>query len=1247
MKGSCGFLALAALMVCAFALLPVLHAQTNATASLSGTVVDTMGAVIPNAQVTLTNLATGALTRTRSNSVGDFTFAAVEVGNYNLEVRVPDFHVLKVSGIHLDPGGQGNLRELALSPGAATQTVEVHTTAESIQLDSGDMSSVISAQDISRLPVEGRDVTELVKTLPGFGMNNVETTGSINNAAFDPSQVSLNDSPYAAYSGMGTPIAGVAVIYNGIDLTHPGSYNSTMQNINYDQVSEVKITTSSMTADQSHGPIVISAVGISGTSTFHGGLYINGRTYQMNSVDWLTKNTGQPGPVDREIYPGFKFTGPVIIPGTSFNKNRRLTFFVGGEDMAQRGTYAYSSAAAATLTDLVPTKNMRTGNFSQDELNQYLGPLINNPTYGSYAEVPVSGTNDEPLANGQLIQSEIDPVTQAMMNEMPLPNTPTTPDGYNYIHTNLENNDLWQGQVRGDYAVNTNNKIFALWSTEHVGAGIPQWQFWSPGGLNTPGGGMIQKQGAHMGTVNWTTIAGPTMTNEMQVGLSWFNGNFVDKTPSALTLNGLWTNPGLFNNGSKTIPCFCTWGNYGLPMLPIEDTSLGGIFMRERAWVFEDNLTKVIGHHSIRVGFHGQQTADHEATGWIYTNGAITDYYNGLTYFRPNGTQVWNTNAPEGWGSNWDGGNYLANFLEGTIGDFYQANIDPKPYLYFWEFAGYAQDHYRVTPYLSFDYGVRIDHINPWSDSHGIGIPVWDPSTYNADTTKTRNALLPGFLWHGMDSSVPSSGLPARWAFVEPRVGFSLDVFRNGNTVLRGGAGIYTYHDNAGSVQSPAGTAEGMRTVDPGGTGGIQLSDVSSEAPAAASFIPYTDVYGVYQNDDHQPQTYTYDLAVDQRILGKSTLQIAYMGNVSRHLPNNGATGNQALDNINAIPIGKMYGPDPITGQTYPWYPVATTSTVTVPTLNGGMTTQQQDDFRPYPLYNTLGILQHNVNSNYNSLQAVWNKQMGMGIFGLNYTWSRAMGVRGSIWNGTAVDPTDYRHNYGIEPFDHRQIFNANYSYGDILNLITFGKITGPAAGLVKNWMISGITGYQVGADLGSEIPNYSLGGLLHVTDPGTGTSDTIGPGNIAMLGTPDVHLMPKVTCNPSSGHGVHQYINSNCFALPTTLGVNGSYILPYTPGPGYFDSDLSLQKQVNLGRENRNLQFRFSAFNFLNYANRTFTTSIDPNALYLNFSNDASGAQGLTQALQSATNSNAAGFGYAPRRTGRRVTEVMVRYSF
>ena len=220
----------------------------------------------------------------------------------------------------------------------------------------------------------------MLKILPGFAITN--GNNNLNNTTYDPSQVTITGA-YGSYSGEGTITNSVALLYDGVDVTDPGAYASLLQNINYDQVGEVKVQTSSMTADQPHGPIVINAVGLSGTSQFHGSLYTYARTYQLDSTDWLSKYTGQPGPPDREIYPGFTLTGPILIPHTGFNSDRRLTFFAGAEDYAQRNEYAYGSSSSAILSALVPTSGMRTGDFSQTQINQYLGPLVSSATYAN------------------------------------------------------------------------------------------------------------------------------------------------------------------------------------------------------------------------------------------------------------------------------------------------------------------------------------------------------------------------------------------------------------------------------------------------------------------------------------------------------------------------------------------------------------------------------------------------------------------------------------------------------------------------------------------------------------------------------------------------------------------------------------------------------------------------------------------------------------------------------------------------
>ncbi|MFZ0661842.1 MAG: carboxypeptidase-like regulatory domain-containing protein [Acidobacteriaceae bacterium] len=1227
----CGILALAAFIACIFSAPCALHSQVSTTASLSGTVVDPTGAVIPNAAVTLKNVATGDVTQTKSNGAGDFTFAAVPVGNYEVDVAAPGFKVLRSSGVHLDPGNQVNLHELKLTPGAATQIVRVRVANQSIPLDTGESSTLISAADINRLTVEGRDVTELVKILPGFAMSG--GNNNITNSGYDPSQVTVTGA-YGSYSGEGTITNSVALLYNGIDVTDPGAYASMLQNINYDQVSEVKVTTSSMTADQAHGPVVINVAGTSGTSQFHGSVYTYGRTSQFNSSDWLSKFDNQPKPPDREVYPGFTLSGPILIPHTNFNHNRRLMFFAGAEDYAQRNEYAYGNAGSAILTALVPTAGMRTGDFSQAQISQYLGPLESSLTYQNISQVPVTGKDGSALVNGQL-GANVDPVNQELLNTLPLPNlSQTSPGGYNYATTNLVDNDLWQAQGRIDYSITDRNKVFVMYSTERGKAGIPQVEYYSPrgpmGGTNTPGGGMLSDLNTEMGTLNWTSIISPTLTNQFSVSGVWFNQPFVAKDFNALTLNGAWTNTGLFNNGSKVIPQFGDYGDDGLPVNLYPDTTFGGIYAKKWTRGGEDNVTKVFGKHTVRAGFYGQLITNHQVTPFVASNGSLDLYYFGETSNDPVVGTIHNTGVV---GSG-NGGNYLANFLEGGIFGYTQTNISPAPNLFFWDLAGYVQDHYRLTPYLSIDYGVRFDHLTPWSDAHGLGVPVWEPSTYSTG----QNPALPGFLWHGIDKSIPASGLATRWAFVEPRVGFALDVFRNGNTVIRGGFGVYTAHDSSNDLETPASTAMGERTVS--WCCDALLSSMPAVGPSTIGgnpFVPTQDGYGFFPNDDNQPQVYTWNLAVDQKAFYHSLVQIAYLGNVSRHLLNNGSTQPVTLDNINAIPVGSLYKPDPITGVTYPLAPPANSGIVAV----GGMSQQEVDDFRPFPLYDSLDVGTHNVNANYNSLQLIWNKQQGPLFFGINYTWSKALGVLGAGNNGTPVTPFDYIDDYGPEAFDRTQVFNASYSY-------TMGKVLHERflGGVVNQWMISGITTVQSGQNLyAANNPDFSMTGQLDVqaTD---GTPTTLSVSSQNLLGTPDVYLMPQISCNPALAEGSHHYVNSSCFALLNQIGVNGPYREPYMRGPANTDSDLAVQKAFGLG-EGRNILVRYSAFNFLNHANTTFSSSVNPNAIQLNFTNAASGTQAVSQALASASNSNASVFGYAPLRIGRRVTELEVKFNF
>jgi hypothetical protein len=163
---------------------PVSALGQTTTAALSGTVLDPSGAVVPKARITLTNKTNGATQETVSNKSGVFSFNAVQSGDYTLAITAKNFSTFSEDGVHLDPQDQRVLRNLNLQVGSATDVVTVEAEEGQLNIDSGEISSLISAEDIKHLAIEGRDVTELLKILPGF----TPISAGIGNSTFDPAQ---------------------------------------------------------------------------------------------------------------------------------------------------------------------------------------------------------------------------------------------------------------------------------------------------------------------------------------------------------------------------------------------------------------------------------------------------------------------------------------------------------------------------------------------------------------------------------------------------------------------------------------------------------------------------------------------------------------------------------------------------------------------------------------------------------------------------------------------------------------------------------------------------------------------------------------------------------------------------------------------------------------------------------------------------------------------------------------------------
>jgi hypothetical protein len=733
------------------------------SASLSGVVLDPSSAAVPDATVTLENALSGSARIVKSNGAGAFSFAAVPSGDYNLKVEKAGFSNYVQNSIHLDPGDSRTLTDVRLVVGGQSQTVTVDAEVAGIPLDSGQLSATITASNLDQLSIVGRDATELEKTLPGFAIRTLGPT----NTAPDFSDVQIGqETPYASN---GAPVAGVTLKLDGANLTDAGNFGANLQNINDAMVSEVQIQTSNFGVDQSNGPVVITAVTKAGGSQYHGSLYAFARTSQLNSNDWLANFNGIPRPADRYIYPGATFGGPV--PHLT-----KLTFFAAVEDDAQRDVYAYGTAGSAIIHALVPTKNMRKGDFSSTELMNYLGPNYQGGAYANLTTAPTFASDGTPLTNGQIPTQYLDAGAMALINQvLPLPNQATGTDGYNYTTENLVDNDVFQTAGRVDYALNDNNHIFGRYTFEKESQGQPQVPYYSPtavmGSVNTPGGGVINAIHVHSAAANYARIISSTLTNELFATLVYFTQDFEAKTPSALTKAAInYPYNGTYNNGSQDFPMFMDYGFDGLPIAIQPDFTYGPPSLKKFQPSVGDNITKVWSHHTVKGGVFLQRVTNNQTITNGTTNGNVRLYYfppAGSTFYTYAGT---NPNGSPAFGPPYvTSGNYLANFMEGELQSFDQQNILPRTNLYFWNIGFYGEDSWRVRQNLLVTFGLRLEHLGAWEDAHDLGAAVWDPATIGQPVSATNP--LPGFTWHALNPSVPNSGTGSRPLFYEPRVG--------------------------------------------------------------------------------------------------------------------------------------------------------------------------------------------------------------------------------------------------------------------------------------------------------------------------------------------------------------------------------------------------------------------------------------------------------------------------------------------
>jgi len=1203
---------------------PSALAQTT-SATLSGTVFDASGAVVPDATVTLKNEASGDTRTTKSNGEGYFTFAAVPPATYTLSVERENFKKWAAKSIVLTSDDKRNVAGIKLEPGIATETVVVE--ASSIQItptDSGEKSTLINQHILQNVAIVGQNAAEFIKIIPGVAM----TSGVMNVSSYAAQDDRTGTGPVGNFSANGTRGAALDITSDGAHIIDPGCNCGQAMNTNVDMTAELKVMTSNFGADEAKGPVVISAIGKSGGQQFHGEAYVYARSFHLNANDPQNKNAGEGRPESKYFYPGFNIGGPLIIPGTNFNHNREKLFFFFGTE------YYKQDVDNGVYHAVVPTAAMRNGDFSDAA---YLSSLNG---YG------VTGVPGGSMFTGGKLNTAPDPNGKILMNIYPMPNQdPSKFGGFNYASGQTRRSNMLQFRGRVDYNISQTTKLYVTYNHQHDSALNSLDVLWGPGGTNswaaptTPYPSAIAETSqSDVVTANVTKVISPTLTNEVVFSYTYLNlpNHFQDRTK--LERGALGLNYGTIFTHSNTqnliFPQMTGWGDGISNMLNTGFELNGNVYAKKTLPSVADNLSKVWRTHTTKFGFYWERTWNEQPG-----NGPV------------NGSMVF---APWGGGSS---GNAYADMLVGQTTNYSELTLDVTPAFRYMTSEFYATDSWKISRRFTLDYGMRFSHLGPWVDTTGYGFAAWYPNLYASGTggsvtTNGKTATFPGIEWNKVHSSTPLSGSSSRPFFYNPRVGFAWDLFGTGRTVLRGGYGMYHYHDEQNVQNGAYGVVRGSFST-PGLN--LKISQINStQAQFNASGVTALD-----PKDDQEPRTQTYSFTLAERLPWHSLLEVAYVGSKSDYLSNY----NNNFDQINDLGMGAMFNANTCaSGYNPPWASTGTSQCGWLPDcnpalapgakdpgtagganscVNGGWpwTTgyydQQVAATRPLS-YGSVKLIDHKMYSNYNSLQVTWNKQAGHMTFLSNYTFGKALGIRGE--NGAATgDPTILRNNYGTLPNNRTHIFNLAYVYEfpTVHNANRFVK------GAANGWQVSGLAQYQTGADLQAAVNsnfNYSafipagttfMGKTLAYTDS-TGTHPyPLQANSSTVLGTPNITLMPTLTCDPRQGLKQNQYINGACFAPFATPGKQGNYIFPTLTGPGFFNTDMSLFKSFTFGQsESRKLQFRFSGYNFVNHPNRTFI----------------SGDSGLNLNFNSSGVLNPA-FGYATNTIGHRIIQGQIKF--
>jgi hypothetical protein len=1114
----------------------------SVSGTISGTVTDPSGAVVPNAQVAATETATGVSQTVQSNTDGTYAFLSLPVGRYQLSVTARGFEAYLRKDITLNTNDKLRF-DIVLQVGQVTQQVEVTTSSVHVETDNTQLGDVIKSNAVEALPLNGRSFTNLLGLQPGV---EPVSSGSYSNTFGSTEQGNVS-------------ITGQREDANGF-LINGGYANNTLNSgatiiPNIDSIDEFRVLTANFDAEYgNYSGGVVTLVTKSGTNQLHGDVFEFVRNdvfdsrnfYEYNSLNPLT-GAELPGTA-RGAFKRNQFGGTVGGP----IKRDKVFFFADYQGTRQR------EVAATGIVD-VPSAAERTGDFSgaasalTGTVNgPYFASLLSSElgypvTSGEAYYVPGCTTGSQCVFPNAIIpQSAFSAPAKGLMKYIPLPNVGP-------YYTSSANNAATTDDL-GSARIDLSSQ---RWGTISGYYFFDQSSSFTPfGGNNVPGFPDENQGRSELWNLSDVKTFGGNAVNELH--LSWnrlvaHTGQPVGNYPVPLSSFGFAENqPGGMVAASPSVE--------GVPSIGFNNFGIGlnGVAYNryEDSPSIIDNFSKVKGKHTLKFG--GQ---------FIFN-----DFYQPMPLVGANGFLSFN-----GAETGIDFADYLIGALDGFSqeGGFW---IDNRR-----KYEGdYAQDSWRVRPNFTLNYGIRWDYVQPWYEKH------LQSSTfvYGVQSTVYPNAPV-GYVFPG--DTVPGYGkIPSTISKTpldnfSPRLGFAYSPSSGGGPLhwLTGEPGQFSIRGGFGMFYTGVTGAEMLDES------GLAPYDVYYGAPAPDLFAsPYTDRttgnqrpfpfpftpaprgstsfnwgpnlpfggYPVPQIGGTTPYSENYNFTLQRQFGTKTLLSIGYVGAVGHHLvsmipPN---PGNPQL--CLSLSQPNEVAPGSLTCGPYGENQAYTRADGTV--FNG---TRQ-----PFPvsIVGDNAWLTTGANSTYNALQASVRYNSGPLSFFASYTYSKSLDDTSALGDKT-MDPYNPNIDRGLSAFDMTHNFVASYQYTLPFNRLAGGR----HPRLTDGWVFIGITRFTTGFPISlTESDDHSL----------LGTGGT----NASTVDTPNFLGGNLNFTNPRSGL---PYFNTTLFTRET-IGYLGDANRAFFHGPGINNWDLSLHKDLRL-TESKSLEFRAEFFNTFNHA--------------------------------------------------------------